>query len=301
MQRLRNKFVPNAIRADRLFPTMVQLSAQRGLLPKGAKLGVVVEDCAWGNRIYDNKLVPLEKQLGVELVKGTHRCIQNLVSDLGPVTNDIQRETLRFASSGVTHVTFVSFGEAFVVSRFTNQAHDQNYYPKYFITSNAYPWNDTRDGTINHAGDARPNMTGYGFMPLMDVGPLARPETPGQKEVQDRCHTADPKEGIYAEKGKQGDEGYWFSLNGIRGYCDAFFVLKGVLETNGVRFSLGDFTRGYQSALGGKLSSTINAGGYFRVPKDGLDGVGLLRPFAWKGPTDKRGQFVYTGPSVPVP
>jgi ABC-type branched-subunit amino acid transport system substrate-binding protein len=298
MNRLRNRFEPNAIRSDRLFGAIMKLSAQAGRLPRGAKLGVIVEDCAWGNRIYQNTLEPLAKQLGVTLVKGTHRCVQNLVADLGPVTNDIQRETLRFATASVTHVMFVSYGEAFVVSRFTNQANDQKYYPKYFISTNAYPFNDTRsNATIKHHDSALPNMTGYGYNALMDVGPLASADTPGQKSAQDRCRTADPKEGIFAkEKGK--NEGYWFSLSGIRGYCDAFFVLEAVLETNGVRFPLGDFTRGYQSALDGKLSSTLNSGGFFRVPSDGIDGIGLLRPMAWDG---QHKQFVYTGTAVAVP
>jgi hypothetical protein len=298
MRRLRNMFMPNAIRVDRMFAGLLRLSAQRGLLPKGSKLGVIVEDCTWGNRTYDNTVVPLAKELGVTLVKGTHRCVQNIVADLGPVTNDMQREALRFASSGVTHVVFVSYAEAFVVSRFTNQANDQKYYPKYFVTSNAYPHNDTRsDATIKHHETALPNMTGYGYNPLLDVGPLSvTPDTPGQKAAQDRCRRADPKEGIYAKD--RGTDGYWFSVGVIRGYCDAFFVLKATLETNGVRFGLGDFTRGYQNALGGKLSSTMNAGGFFRVPKDGIDGIGLVRPFAWDA---ARKQFAYSGAAVPVP
>jgi ABC-type branched-subunit amino acid transport system substrate-binding protein len=195
MNRLRNRFEPNAIRSDRLFGAIMKLSAQSGRLPRGAKLGVIVEDCAWGNRVYQNTLEPLAKQIGVTLVKGTHRCVQNLVADLGPVTNDIQRETLRFATAGATHVMFVSFGEAFVVSRFTAQANDQKYYPKYFISSNAYPHNDTRaNATIKHHDSALPNMTGYGYNALYDVGPLASPDTAGQKAAQDRCRTADPKE-----------------------------------------------------------------------------------------------------------
>ena len=199
---------------------------------------------------------------------------------------------------GALALMFVSFGEAFVVSRFTNQASDQKYYPKYFITSNAYPYNDTRsNATIKHADDALPNMTGFGFNPLMDVGPLTSYDTPGQKAAQDRCRTADPKEGIYAkDKGK--NAGYWFSLTVIRGYCDAFFSLEAILEANGVKFGLGDFTRSYQTVLGGKLSSTMNAGGFFRVPKDGLDGAGLLRPMAWDA---QKKQFVYTGAAVAVP
>src|SRR5205085_7227988 len=132
----------------------------------------------------------------------------NLVSDLGPVTNDIQREVLRFASEGVTHVAFGSSAEAYVATKFTNNASDQKYYPKYFITSNGYPFNDSRDGQFNYSGDARKNITGYGYNPLMDVGPKSRPATPGQKAVQDRCRKADPKEGIYAKD--RGAEGYWF-------------------------------------------------------------------------------------------
>jgi len=297
MRRLPNAFNPNGIRLDRMFAALVRLSAQRGMLAKGAKLGVLIEDCPWGQRIYTNTLAPLAKELGIALERGTVRCINNIVSDLGPVTSDIQRETLRFASVNVTHMIAVSGAEAFLIAQFTKNASQQKYYPKYLLSSTAYPHNDSREGgVVTYARDAVANMTGYGFNPLLDVGPLTRPDTPGQKAAQARCLEADPKEGIYAAQ--KGEDGYWFSVGIIRGYCDSFFVLKAVLEANGVKFSLGEFTRSYQSVLDGKLSSTLNGGGFFRVPNDGTDAIGLLKPFAWDA---KRDQFVYTGPAVPVP
>jgi hypothetical protein len=297
MRRLPNAFNPNAIRLDRLFSAMVTLSLNRGLIKKGDKLGVLIEDCPWGHRIYDNTLTPLAKRLGITLQKGSVRCITNIVSDLGPVTSDIQRATLQFATNHVSHVIAVSAAEAFLIAQFTKNASQQKYFPKYFISSTAYPFNDSRkNGTVTYSPDAEPNMTGYGFNPLLDVGPLTRPDTPGQKTVQATCLKADPKEGIYAKS--KGQDGYYFSVGVIRGYCDAFFVLKAVLEANGVQFSLGAFNAAYQSLLNGKLSSTLNGGGFFRVPKDGTDAIGLLKPFAWDA---KRGQFVYTGAAVPVP
>jgi hypothetical protein len=299
MRRLPNAFDPDAIRLDRLFSSMVRLSFERGLIKKGDKLGVLIEDCPWGHRIFGNVLTPLAKQLGITLQEGTVHCISNIVTDLAPVTSDIQRETLRFATGThpVTHVMVVSPAEAFIVAQFTKNASQQKYFPKYFLSSTAYPFNDTRKGaTIGYADDAKANMTGYGVNPLLDVGPLTRPDTPGQKAAQEACLKADPKEGIYAAQ--KGTDGYWFSVGVIRGYCDAFFVLKAVLESNGVQFSLSAFAAGYHDVLNGKLSSTLNGGGFFRVPKDGTDGIGLLKPFAWSA---GKGQFVYTGPAVPVP
>ena len=293
-----NKFTPSSMRADRLYRTVIELSGRAAKLPKGAVLGVLVEDCPWGSRVYQQHVKPTAERFGVaKVVRGTHKCLENLVQDLGPITNDVQRETLRFATEGVTHVVSVSQAEAFVVARFTQQASEQRYYPKYLVSSNAYPYhNSDPNAVVQIAQDALPNITGAGFLPMYDVGELARPDGNGQQAAQDRCRQADPTEGPVARE--DNGRAKYFNRNNFYSYCDAFFVLKAVLEANGVRFGLADLTRAYRSVLSGRTPSAALTGGVFRVTEDRSDGAGLARPFGFDS---GRKLFVYTGAAVQIP
>lgn len=299
-RRIRNRFAPSSMRLDRQQLGILNISHQSGRIRNGDTLGLLVEDCDWGNRIYTKVLEPRARQLGLKVVRGTHRCVQNLVSDLGPVTNDVQREALRFGTEGVTHVLFVASGgtEAFVLSRFTETASQQKYYPKYFVSSSAYPYNNSREGAIiKIAEDARSNITGAGTTPLLDVGVHAKPANPQQVEAQKRCKAADPDEGLTA--GEDDPEQKPFNRSTYLGTCDGFYALKALLEANGVRYGLSDVTRGFHTALSGKRTASANlSGGFFGAAPNRLDGIGFLRPFAWDA---KSNSFLYTGNPIAVP
>lgn len=297
-KRLRNRFAPAYIRLDRSVLGILNVSADRGLVKRGDTLGVLVEDCPGQNRIFTNIIQPRAQQLGLKVVQGTHKCVQNLVSDLGPVTNDAQREAVRFNGAGVTHVLMISGPEAFVLSQFTATASQQRYLPKYFVSSNAYPYNNTRAGAIvKIAEDARPNMTGAGTIPFLDVGIDARPANAAQQAAQTRCKKADPKEGTTAAE--TDPEQKAFTRSTYYSMCDMFYATKGILEANGVRFSLSDVTRGFQVGLSGNRTASANlSGGFFGTATNRLDGIGFVRPFAWDA---KRGGPVYTGGAVPIP
>ena len=297
-QRLRNRFAPSAIRLDRQQLGILNIYAQAGLLKSGDTLGVMVEDCDWGNRIFTSVIEPRAKQLGLKVVKGTFRCVQNLVADLGPTTTDVQREALRFGTENVTRVLFVSSVEAFVLSRFTETASQQNYHPKYFVSSQANPFNNTRDGAIiKIAEDARPNIWGAGTVPLLDVGVDAKPAHAQQLAAQKRCKAADPDEGLTA--GEEDPEQKPFNRSVYLGTCDGFYALKALLEANGGRFTLSDVTRGYYAGLSGNRTASANlSSGFFGAAQGRLDGVGALRPFAWDA---ARNTFKYTGNAIPVP
>jgi ABC-type branched-subunit amino acid transport system substrate-binding protein len=292
-----NLFMPSAIRADRSAAANIQKAFDRGWLKRGDKLGVIVESCPWGTRTYDGVVVPLAKKLGVTLVQGSVKCLENLVSDLVPVTSDVQRETLRFSSSGVTHVFALANSEAFVISQFTSNASQQSYHPKYLVDSNAYPFqNSASDATIKISADALPNLMGFGTMPLLDVGNLARPATSGQAAAQARCIKADP---TMLDTASQKPNAQAFRKNIFFAGCDAWFMLKQVLEANGVRFAVADMAQGYAAVLRSGGSSSVLAGGHYAGGgADRLDGAGLVQPFAW---STARNRFEYVGPAVAVP
>jgi hypothetical protein len=294
--RFPNRFAPFAMRIDRQIAALISVSAERGTIKRGDTLGVLVEDCPRGARVMKKVVEPQAQRFGLKVVKGTHKCIENLVSDLGPVTNDIQRETLRFNQAGVTHVIVVSFAEAFGVAQFTQNASQQRYYPKYIVTSNAYPYGNSQDdAVIKISPDAVPNVSGAGYIPLLDVGHLAAAENADQKEQQARCKQADPSLG----GSESGDSGRYFQRHSYYNVCDSVYVVKALLEANGVRYGLADVTRGYRTALSGnRQAAGALGGGYFGAGAGRLDGVGFVRPFAYDA---SRKAFAYTGGPIAQP
>ena len=293
--RFRNRLLPNAMGYDRSARANLKLSAQQGLLKKGDVLGVLREDCPWGQRVVKNVVEPMASQMGVKVVEGTHRCLAS-ASDIGPTASDIQREVLRFFQDGVTRVMFVSDAEAFALSRFTNTASQQHYYPKYLVTSIGYPYTNSRDGaTINISKDALPNITGIGWLQEFDVGDnVAVPASQAQERA--RCKEADP-----SQLGATGrtDNQYYFLRQAFWSECDGFFTIRKILEATNGDSSLNAMISGYHVALGhGKKVSAGLTGGYHEVTSGRIEGAGYVRPYHW---VDSKNSFIYDGPEVAVP
>lgn len=290
-----NHFLPGALRADRYAPAAVENAVKQGVLRKGHKLGVLIEDCPWGQRIYDQHLVPLARKYGFSIEIGTVKCINNLVADLTPVTNDIQRNTLKFNSAGVTHVIAVSGAEGFLLDTFTTNASQQKYYPKYLIaSSNAHVYNNSRpDAKVRFSPDAMPNMSGIGFRPYDDLGnAYARPADADQVAAQARCKAADPNRKPDPDPENEGfAKDQWFTL------CDAFFGMVDTLTGNGARLSLGDITSGYRAMLAKSHAAGI-AGGRYAGGRARTDGVGLAQPIRYDIAAKR---FVAVGGPVVVP
>ena len=276
-----NWITPNAIRLDRSVRAILDNTASRGLFKPGAKLGVLVENCPWAARIRDNVVKPLAKKYGATIVEGSSKCIDNLLGDIPSVQNDVQRETLRFSQSGVTHVLAISQVEAFVIAQMTQQASQQKFFPKYLVSTNSYPYSNSRsDATIKISRDAVPNFIGVGTRPLVDTGPLVRKAaTPAQAASRERCRKADPQ--------MRQSAGNDYSVSGFYAMCDPFYAMKETLEANGMRFAYADVARGWQSLLRAKTASAVLVNGIWAGGATGrLDGAGYVRPFAWDASVD---------------
>jgi hypothetical protein len=290
--RFRNVFHPNTLDAGRAALANIKLSAQQGLLKKGDTLGVLREDCPWGQRIFKNTVTPLAGQLGVKVVEGTHQCLAS-ASDIGAVASDIQREVLRFFQSGVTHVMFVSSAEAFALSRFTNTASSQNYFPKYLVTSIAYPYTNSRDGaTINISKDALPNITGVGWLQEFDVGDNTTVPT-AQVKQRAACKEGDPSQlGATGNTTNQ----YYFLRQVFWSECDGFFTIRKMLEATNGDSSLGALIQGYHVALGhGKKVSAGLTGGYHEVTDSQPEGAGYVQTFRWNA---GKNSFLYDSAQI---
>jgi hypothetical protein len=288
-----NWLLPSAMRIDRLMRSLLEVSAARGTLKRGDKLGVMVDSCPYGKRVYDDVFVPFARKLGVGVVQAPITCVDNLVADLGPVTNDVQRATLQFASSGVTHVVGLHGAEAFIIANFTTNASQQRYFPKYLVTSNAYAWqNSQSDAVIKISQDAVPNISGVGFLPFLDVGPNAQFGA-SQRQAQAACTKADPAQFGAAAKD---DHGKWFGLNTFYSSCNAFFLIKNALEADGMRLDPASVRAGFNLLKRRAAVSAALTNGCLGGPMSSTDGAGYIQAFVY----DPQKTFVYSGSPVAV-
>jgi hypothetical protein len=285
-----NWFTPNAIRVDRYTVAAIDVSAELGVLKRGDKLGVLFEDCPWGQRVYKNVIEPAAKRHGVTTEQATVKCIENLVADLGPVTNQSRAAVLRFRSTAVTHVLVVSAAEGFIVDQFTQAASEQQYFPKYIITTNGFPNNNgDPESAVHFAPDAKPNMTGIGWVPYTDVGEKAEQQPDAQASTKAACREVDPT--MWGGEEMEGTD-RWARLSIYYGACDLFFALRATLQSNGVRFGIDEFASGYEAALA-ELPSASLAGGRWALAAGRRDGVGFVQPFAYDPPSER---FAYSHP-----
>jgi hypothetical protein len=288
-----NLLLPSAMRLDRLFRALLEVSEARGTLKRGDKLGVLTDSCPAGRRIYDSVFVPFAKRMGVGLVEASITCSEN-ISGIAAVSNDTQRATLQFASAHVTHVVALHAAEAFILSQFTTNASQQKYYPKYLVTSNAYAWqNSQKNATVvTISQDAVPNISGVGFLPFFDVGAGAHFGA-AQARAQAVCTKADPSQFGAAAKS---DHTKYFALNTFYSQCSAFMGLKDVLEAGGMRLDYRSVRAGFNKVKDAHTVSAALNSGQLGGPDTSTDGAGLVQAFVY----DPKKTFVYVGAPVAV-
>ena len=291
MREYPNWFVPSAIRLDRSVQAILQTALSRGSMKAGSRLGVIVEGCPWGARVYDGTVVPFAKKHGIAVTQTGIKCIDNIVADLAPVQASIQSDTLRFSTAGVTHVLVLSQAEAFVFAQFTGQASQQKFFPTYLISSQAYAaQNSADDAIIKVSSDALQHILGVGTLPYLDTLETA-PANAGQQANRARCSKADPD--------RQQAQTNPFALNNFYGMCDAFFAMKESVEAAGLRVAGPEVAAGWLSLLKAGTPSAVLTGGVWSGSMPGrLDGAGFVRPFAYDA-SSKR--FRYVGAAVSTP
>ena len=290
-----NWLIPEAMRVDRYAPAVIDNAVEQGVLKRGDKLGVLYEDCPWGARVYKNVVQPAAAKHGVAVEQATTKCIENLVADLGPGTNQIRAAVLKFQSANVTHVLMLTGAEGFFVVMFQRAASEQRYLPKYLVTTNAFPYSNAhpdRPAALRFSTDALPNMSGIGFQPMLDLGDKSAPGSDGQASIQAECRKADETAGA----GTTTDYSQWELKVMFYSHCDVWFTLRNLLQANGVRFGIAEVTSGYRAALG-SAASALNAAGRFALTDKRLDGVGFVHPLAYD---TGAGAFVHTGPARQV-
>jgi hypothetical protein len=159
-----------------------------------------------------------------------HLPLQN--QELGQEVADIRSAVLKFKSDNVTHVNFLSTGNGFEQLTFWQQSDDQNYYPRYGVTSNddaqslSATFDQAQSSHKPGSASARTfvDALGVGYLPLVDV-PRADYSGSAESPALRRCKGILNYE-TYDDASRNKE-----SIAAL--ICDPFFYLKAVLEKGG--------------------------------------------------------------------
>ncbi|MCU1602522.1 MAG: hypothetical protein JWO22_3231 [Frankiales bacterium] len=226
---------------NRRFTEMINRFVASGYLTAKSKVGVIVEDCSYNTRAYDQTIAVVAKSHGISLMRRDISCI-NGFADAGSAISAFGSAVLPFRSAGVDRVMFVSNYEGVGLFAFENNASSQGYQPSYLLTSTS--GGSALAGQFNDAQLHR--MRGVGWSPVLDVAPRVQ-ASPSTK----RCRTILAGEGIRPQS-KADDL--------IDIVCDQFFALEATLKATSGHSSRADLLSGLRS-LGTSYVSAFTLGG----------------------------------------
>jgi hypothetical protein len=264
---------PSALTTDGRTSQLLQRFSSTGRLKRSSRLGVVVEGCAYTRRTYDRTVVPLAKQLGLTIAGHEEtRCFHGL-PDLGGQAAELQGVVLRFQSSQVSDVLFVSGGlEGTLMLLFATAAQSQQYHPHYDLTSGVSVV--VQEG--NTPAPQLQNAAGFGWLPDVDSD-----QTKVTRPGQVRC-LADLRRGGLSPTSAV-DRTYAYTA------CDSLDLLGA-----GLRLTSGS-TAGLVAAvssLGRSFASATTYGGTTDFSSGRRTGPSTGRVFAWQSGCSC---FDYTG------
>ncbi len=127
-------------------------------------IGVIVEDCAFNVRAYDNTIVPLARQLHLRLLRQDVNCLTT-TSDLSTFEQQVAGIVLKFQTAGVDRVTYDSAWASIMMLVIDKQASSQNYYPTYGVNTTG------GSGTTasNYSASTLQRTHGVGWEPDADI------------------------------------------------------------------------------------------------------------------------------------
>ena len=174
-------FVVDGVSLDRRIKSIMNKALVSNYLPSGSKIGVVMEDCPYDQRAYDNTLKPIADQHNVTLVKGGVKCAHGY-ADNAPSLAQIQNFALKFKSEGVGSVMFLTTYENGLVYYLAQGAHTQHWTPQYLL----FHQQGNPDVMKIYPPEQLTKMRGFGGIPLSELtSPPAAPAA--QAAVQQKC------------------------------------------------------------------------------------------------------------------
>jgi hypothetical protein len=268
---MRSYVQPGSFALDRLAALQASEFTKMGLFSGTvpARVGVLFYDVPT-YRAAERVLVAGLKQRGVQVVEEQAFHYAASTQDLGQTQAQVQSATLKFRSSGVTHVVGVELN-AWLQGFFALYAGQQDYYPRYGWTSNQVPTNVM--AVVPHK--ALLNNVLLGFYPTYD--------TADQKQYPAetlRCFRTLTAHGVPLTSGNQRSSAVVA--------CDAVRYLKVALAA-GKGLTRDALVAGAR-ALQHSFAPAVTYGSF--LPKGYGAGAAEVRPGAWSTACDC---FAYTG------
>lgn len=270
-------YAPATMTVDDRMRALLERTTAAGRLTPDDRIGVVVEACPFNVRAHERTVVPVAERLNLAIVDRVDaRCFEG-ANDIGGLASDMASAVLRFRSSGVSTVVFVSGSvEGNLMLFFGAAAESQGYRPGYALTSASAP----AVQEANTPASQLANAFGLGWLPALDT---SRPQ-PLLAAAQ-RC-VADLEAGAGVTPTSPADRYFAFSI------CDTFGLTAAALERTAgatdvaaVAAAIGTLGAGFEAAaVHGEV--TDFAGGRRTGPAQG-------RLFAWSAAC---ACFEYAGP-----
>lgn len=213
LRRFPGYYLPSMPSYDARFAALLVSGIQSGQLPRGTRVGVVVEDCPPIQRAYAAEWQPRARQAGLIVDEFHVKCTSG-AEDAGRLAQDMQAAQLRFRSNDVATVMFATYPTEVNVVFFAQSAEAQRWYPKYYLDSKSRVGHEQTTG--NYPAAQVKNMRGVGWTNAFDV---SQPSLTAPAQL--RCLDIMKQDGIHIQNGL--DAALAFSA------CDPFFLLEASL------------------------------------------------------------------------
>jgi hypothetical protein len=228
------------------------------------KIGVLLENCAYLQRAYQQAVVPEISRLGLHLVSTENIDCTTGFSSAGPASASIQAAVLHFRSRGVDRVLLVSDFEQVALLLLANNAESQGWRPGYMLSSAA----QASVMRSNIPAGQWPQLHGVGWSPGIDIDDPHQPLPP----VDRRCLDLIKAGGVTVAG--------WQNVYIATTECAQVFFLDAALRAAGGN-AQGKALMAGVSSLGSTFQSPgIVAGRTYFAPNR-RDGVAAVAPFAY--------------------
>lgn len=281
------------IGSDRYESVRLPFAAARGWIKRGEKIGVMVGDCQPYNRSYEDIVLPAARRLGMTVSVQRYKCPEG-AGDLADTVAVFKGAVLKFKSEGVTTVMAVTTAESVVWAFFASEAENQGYRPRYLVTSDAQPHvMATNSGALTIPPEQIKNVRGFGWKPIIDIGPKAPARTASQDVQRKLCLKMSSTAGnaITGSGTDTGKLSWYFDM------CDTvLFVGKLLAATRGSVDRSALYAQ--YDGVAGAFVSAGSPTGRFNAPAGRRDAISWVTPFAYDGPCSC---MKYDGQPVSVP
>ncbi|MFI6503943.1 ABC transporter substrate-binding protein [Nonomuraea typhae] len=250
----------NSISLDRRVESIMNKAVTAQYLRSGSKIGVVIEDCPYNERVYDKTLKPIADKGGIALVKAEVKCSHGY-ADNGPSLALIQSFALKLKSQNVDSVMFLTLYESGLIYYFAQGAQTQKWSPQYLLFRAQAGANSMKIFSI----DQLANMRGFGGMPDIEVSEPSAPPAK-QAKVRESCLADARAAGMAVQK--LADQVTVFQA------CDAVRLLRQGLANSGGLGGTEKLVPGIEK-IGTDFVSALTHGGATKFGPGRHDGMEL--------------------------